>query len=79
MKKIFFLSSTLLVTILVTSVSPIYAAENQSIIYDSYKISSVQPRKDILEWIYKTIDGKRYKRLWNASKGVWLTDWILVK
>ena len=33
--------------------------------------------KDILEWIHTTINGKKYKRLWNASKGEWLTDWIL--
>ena len=35
--------------------------------------------KDILEWIHTTINGKKYKRLWNASKGEWLTNWILEK
>ena len=29
-----------------------------------------------VEWIYKTEDGIRYKRLWSLTRGKWLTDWI---
>ncbi len=33
---------------------------------------------DILEWIYKVEDGKVYRRLYNASTGEWIGDWIYV-
>lgn len=35
------------------------------------------PRADILQWRYKIVDGKIYKRLYNASTGHWVGDWIL--
>lgn len=37
---------------------------------------SIQPRKDKIEWVYKTIDGHIYRRLYNYSKGEWVGDWI---
>ena len=27
-------------------------------------------------WIYKTVDGVYYKRLWSYTYGEWVTDWI---
>lgn len=42
-------------------------------------INELAPRKDILEWRYKTINGKLYKRLYNISQDKWVGDWILVK
>jgi len=30
------------------------------------------------EWVYKIMDGKMYKRLYNASTGLYETDWIYV-
>lgn len=30
------------------------------------------------QWVYKTENGKLYKRLKNLTTGKWLTDWILV-
>lgn len=30
------------------------------------------------KWIYKTENGKLYKRLKDLTTGKWLTDWILV-
>lgn len=30
------------------------------------------------EWRWKIEDGKLYKRLYNASTGLWETDWIYV-
>lgn len=33
---------------------------------------------DYREWLYKIMDGKMYKRLYNASTGLWETDWIYV-
>lgn len=32
-----------------------------------------------LEWHYKTINGKKYMRLYDAYHRRWLTDWILCK
>lgn len=43
-----------------------------------FKTDVVEPRADILEWVYKTINGKHYKRLWNATQNRWVTDWIPV-
>ena len=41
--------------------------------------SDVEVYADIKEWRYKIMNGKIYKRLFNASKNRWETDWILVK
>lgn len=45
-----------------------YAAEN----------TGVEARTEIREWIFKVENGKLYKRLYNASTGLWETDWIYV-
>lgn len=29
-------------------------------------------------WVYKTVNRKTYKRLFNYSTGEWIGDWILV-
>ena len=31
-----------------------------------------------IRWVYKTVDGKTYKRLYNYSTSEWIGDWILV-
>ena len=33
---------------------------------------------DYREWIYRIMDGKMYKALYNRSTGLWETDWIYV-
>lgn len=38
--------------------------------------SAVIARKPITKWYYKTINGKLYKRLYDATNEKWLTDWI---
>lgn len=38
----------------------------------------IMPRADIIKYIYKDVDGKTYRRLFNFSKGVWIGDWELV-
>lgn len=40
--------------------------------------NSIEPRSDILEWVFKTFNGKQYRRLWNATQGRWVTDWLPV-
>ena len=37
-----------------------------------------QTRADIIEWRYKTENGKVYKRQFNYSKNEWIGDWIFV-
>lgn len=38
--------------------------------------SAVTARKPYTKWYYKTINGKLYKRLYDATHEKWLTDWI---
>ena len=40
--------------------------------------STVEPRIEELEWVYRVIDGMLEKRLWSNTYGVWRTDWIVV-
>lgn len=40
--------------------------------------SSVSIRSDVTRWVYKNIDGKLYKRLYNYTTDKWMSDWILV-
>lgn len=41
--------------------------------------TTISPQADIKEWVLKEEDGKLWKRLWNASKLKWETDWIYVR
>lgn len=50
--------------------------QEYSIVYN--EMSSIQPRTDIKEWLYKIENGNLYKRLYNYSTGRWETDWIFV-
>ncbi len=69
--------SSLIVMAFLTFGSPAIMA--QEIAYASTDTQEVQPRTDIKEWRYKVINGRLYKRLFNASTGRWETDWILVE
>lgn len=40
------------------------------------KITEIEPREETLTWIYKTVNGIRYKRLWNTVTNEWVSDWI---
>ena len=40
--------------------------------------ASVSVRADQIGWVYKTVDGKRYKRLYNYTTKTWIGDWIPV-
>lgn len=40
--------------------------------------SDIELCTEYREWIYKIEDGLVYKRLYNASTGLWETDWIYV-
>lgn len=42
-------------------------------INDEYTVT----RSDIIDWRYKTENGKLYKRLYNYSKEQWIGEWEL--
>lgn len=44
----------------------------------SVKTNTIEPKSDILEWVFKTFNGKQYRRLWNATQARWVTDWLPV-
>lgn len=50
--------------------SPISAIKNEDIGYES-----IQPRKDKIDWVYKSENGYLYRRLFNFSKNEWIGDW----
>ncbi len=68
--------STLTVALPALSVSS-FAAPAESIADTSVDTTSdVLARKPYTEWRYKVINGKLYKRLYDATNEKWLTDWI---
>lgn len=40
------------------------------------EVKSIRPRTDKKYWVYKLINGKPYKALYNASMGIYETGWI---
>lgn len=40
--------------------------------------SQITSRADKLEWRFKKINGKTYRRLYNITQDVWIGDWELV-
>lgn len=40
--------------------------------------SQITPRADKLEWRFKKINGKTYRRLYNVTLNKWIGDWELV-
>lgn len=38
----------------------------------------IMPLSDDIRYVYRIKDGKKYKRLYNYSKGMWIGDWIRV-
>ena len=41
-------------------------------------LTQVTPRADDIRYVYKMIDGKLHKRLYNYTTNKWVGDWILV-
>lgn len=56
------------------------AAENnclQEITVESIS-GTASPQSHVIEWVYKDENGKRYKRLYNATTNTWVGEWIYV-
>lgn len=73
------LFATLGVSLAVCSLQPApsVSASEQSSPMAQYG-ASVSPLSDNLTWIYKVENGKRYKRLYNATTNKWIGDWIYI-
>lgn len=53
-----------------------YAEQEESINIVSYTRDA---RAEKIGYLYKTVNGKLYKRLYNFSRDEWIGDWILCK
>ena len=74
MKK--FLLPLFLCIVATFNVAPIYAQEYASLENTTYAV--IETKSDILQWVFKTENGKMYKRLYNYSTAEWIGDWIYV-
>lgn len=76
-----FLAFSILATFSVSLLADLACLQNKSYSNVVYAASAETlnetstPRADILEWRYKKINGKVYKRLYNASTNTWVGGW----
>lgn len=75
--RVLFATVGLSLTVCFLPPAPTAMAAEQSAPVTQYD-SSITPRSYNLRWIYKEENGKRYKRLYNASTNTWIGDWIYV-
>ncbi len=73
--KILLLASAIFLSVSITPSLNISAKEKVSSISDQSQICV--PFSENIDWRYKFIDGKLYKRLYNYSMSQWVGDWIL--
>lgn len=77
MKKLaMFTLSLVFVSILLFGESEI-TAYAQSSDYNTDK-SIISPQAAIIEWRYKAVDGKLYRRQYNCTTSKWIGEWELV-
>lgn len=62
------LTSSILTTNTLDAIIPQYASSD----------ANISPQSDDIGWRYKTVNGKKYMRLYNYSTNQWIGDWILV-
>lgn len=76
MKKMLFLTLFTFLTLSVTKVTFAQPRNISSTPYSAYTESnSIVPRADRVEWRYKYMNGKLYKRLYNLTKKEWIGKW----
>lgn len=73
--KILLLTTAILFSISIVPTLNVSAKENTSTI--SYQSSVCVPFSENIDWRYKSVNGKIYKRLYNYSMSQWVGDWIL--
>lgn len=76
MKALFATLGVSLAVCFLPLVPTVTAAEQCS--YTTQYDNAIEPQSNALRWIYKIENGKRYKRLYNASTRDWVGDWIYV-
>lgn len=59
--------------------SSVIAAEIDNTPLEVYASGHSTTRSDDIGYLYKTINGRLYKRLYNFTQEKWIGDWILVK
>lgn len=57
---------------------PAYAQTTASAAY-TIEDTQIAPRKDQLEWRFKVVDGKLYRRLYNTTSQKWVGEWEVVE
>ena len=74
-KKLFLILSTAFIVVALPP-SSTYAAPCEEPATSG--LTQVTPRADDIRYVYKMIDGKLHKRLYNYTTNKWVGDWILV-
>jgi len=75
-KKI--LVTTLLAATLILVIIPTNVIANSQTISSNVITEQGTQRSDIIEWRYKNMGGKLYRRAYNYSKEQWVGKWELV-
>lgn len=55
--------------------SPVYAESEAPAVPATESSSEIQPRSDIIDWRYKTVGGRLYRRLYNYTKDEWAMEY----
>lgn len=55
---------------IISNIEPYYKFAEQN---------NILPYSDTCIWVYKSTNGKLYKRLYNRNSNEWVSDWIYVK
>lgn len=66
--------------LIVTSFLPVTAIaciSNASIVSGSVSETSVTPRAHVIKYQYKVVNNVLYKRLYNYTLGIPLSDWVI--
>lgn len=80
MKKVKLLVVLILVFVLQIAGSvTAQAVENNAFSNSTENMTTVSPRADKYVTYYRTYNGHRQYRIWNATKKFWVTDWIDVE
>ncbi len=74
MKKIF---SFIMFSVFVVTLSGGF--ETQTYAQTLYNNTKIELQSEFVEWRYKAIDGKLYRRQYNCTKSKWIGEWELVE
>lgn len=55
------------------------SAQTNTSVACTTEYTQISPRKDQLEWRFKVVDGKLYRRLYNTTSQKWVGEWEVVE